>query len=259
MTERLHAMADEQLGTALSSLELEWPAAPDLTPAVLAAIVAPRTPRVVRMPRSRRSRIVLIAAAATLLLAGAAIAAKLVIDLGAVVVRIPEGSGGLPSSSPAPFGQPIDLEQAGDLLGDDVRVPAALGTPDRVWADEVTTDAGTVVRVTLAWSPRRALPAIPGTTDGAVLMRFEGDQDIAFKDVDEDTGTVEPARVGDVEAIWTTGSHLLQLLTGDGIRYLRVDGNVLLWRDGRYTMRLETTLPKAEAIRIAESLPVPVV
>ena len=30
-----------------------------------------------------------------------------------------------------------------------------------------------------------------------------------------------------------------------------VDGNVLLWRDGPYTMRLETSLPKAEAVRIA--------
>jgi len=255
MTERLRAMPDDELGTALSSLDVGWPATPDLTRAVRAAIAAPRAPRVVRMPRSRRSRIVLIAAATTLLLAGAAVAAKLVIDLGAVVVRVPEGTGELPSSSPPPFGRPIGLEQAGDLLGAEVVMPAELGTPERVWADEVTTDAGTVVRVTLAWSPQRGLPAIPGTEHGAVLMRFEGDENTAFKDVYEETGTVQPARVGDVEALWTTGSHLLQLLTGDGIRYLRVDGNVLLWRDGPYTMRLETTLPKAEAIRIAESVP----
>jgi hypothetical protein len=255
MSERLRAMADEELGTVLSSLDVGWPAAPDLEPAVRAATAAPRTPRVVRMPRSRRSRIVLIAAATMLLLAGAAVAAKLVIDLGAVVVRVPDGTGELPSSSPGPLGRPIDLEQAGDLQGADVGVPAALGAPDRVWADEVTTEAGTVVRVTLAWNPRRDLPAIPGIEDGAVLMRFEGDENVAFKDVYEETGTVEPARVGDVEAVWTTGSHLLQLLTAEGIRYLRVDGNVLLWRDGPYTMRLETTIPKAEAIRIAESVP----
>jgi hypothetical protein len=255
MTERLRAMADEELGRALSSLDVAWPAAPHLGPTVRAATAAPRPPRVVRMPRSRRSRIVLIAAATMLLLAGAAVAAKLVIDLGAVVVRVPEGTGELPSFSPAPFGRPIDLERASDLLGADLGVPAALGAPDRVWADEVTTDAGTVVRVTVAWNPRRDLPAIPGIEDGAVLMRFEGDEDVAFKDVYEETGTVEPARVGDVEAVWTTGSHLLQLLTADGIRYLRVDGNVLIWRDGPYTMRLETALPKAEAIRIAESVP----
>lgn len=255
MTERLRAMADDQLSRVLSSLDVEWPETPDLTPAVTAAIAVPRTPRVVRMPRSRRSRILLIAAATTLLLAGAAVAAKLVIDLGAVVVRVPEGAGTLPSSSAAPFGRPIDLDQAADLLGDDVGVPGALGPPDRVWADEMFTDEGTVVRITLAWRPDEDLPAIPGTDHGAVLMRFEGDTDQASKEVSQETGTIEPARVGATEAIWTTGPHLLELLTGDGIRYVRVDGNVLLWRDGPYTLRLETALSKTEAVRIAESLP----
>ena len=255
MTDRLRSMADDQLGDALSSLDLGWPSTPDLTPAVKAAIATPRGPRVVSMPRSRRSRILLIAAAVTLLLAGAAVAAKLVIDLGAVVVQVPEDAGTLPSPSPAPFGRPIDLEQAAELLGGDVGVPRALGAPDRVWADEMITEAGWVVRVTLAWNPRRDLPAIPGTDDGAVLMRFEGETDQASKEISQETGTIEPAHVGATEAIWTTGPHLLELLTGDGIRYVRVDGNVLLWRDGPYTLRLETALPKAEASRIAESLP----
>jgi hypothetical protein len=234
MSEPLRAMADDELGDAVSSLDLAWPATPDLVPAVMGRL--------------------LIAAAATLLLGGAAVAAKLLIDLGAVVVRVTPGPNGAPSAPPTSFGAPIDLERAADLLGDEVRVPAALGAPDRVWADRVITDAGRVIRVTLAWAPRPGLPVIRGSEHGAVLMRFEGDEDQAFKDVYEDTGTVEPARVAGVEAVWTTGRHLLELLTGDGIRYLLVEGNVLLWRDGPYTLRLETSLPKAEAIRIAESL-----
>lgn len=255
MTERITAMADEELGAALSALELDWPTPPDLTTSVMAGVGAGRAPRVVRMPLSRRTRILLIAAATTLLLAGAAVAAKLVIDLGAVVVRVPEGAGTPPSASPAPFGEPIDLEQASDLQGDEVGVPTALGRPDRVWADHLITDSGSVVRVTLAWEAQGDLPAIAGSRFGAVLMRFEGDQNVAFKDVYEDTGTVEPARVGEVDGVWTTGRHSLQLLTSEGIRYVRVNGNVLLWRDGPYTLRLETALPKAEAIRIAESIP----
>jgi hypothetical protein len=255
MTERIRAMADDELGTALASLDVEWPATPDLRTPVMTSIATSRAPRVIRLPLSRRTRVLLIAAATTLLLAGAAVAAKLVIDLGAVVVRAPEGAGNLPSSSPIPLGEPIDLEQASDLQGARVGVPAALGDPDRVWADEVITDAGRVVSVTLTWLPRPDLPRIAGTEHGAVLMRFEGDENIAFKDVYEDTGVVEPVRVGTVEGVWTTGSHQLQLLTSDGIRYIRVDGNVLLWRDGPYTLRLETALPKARAIRIAESLP----
>ncbi len=34
---------------------------------------------------------------------------------------------------------------------------------------------------------------------------------------------------------------------------MRVEGNVLLWREGSHTMRLETALPKAEVLRIVTS------
>ena len=34
---------------------------------------------------------------------------------------------------------------------------------------------------------------------------------------------------------------------------MRVEGNVLLWRDGPHTMRLETSLPMTEVLRIAAS------
>jgi len=248
-------MTDEEFGAELSSLELAWPPTPDLSERVAAATAATASARVVRMPLSRATRILLIAAAIALLLAGAAVAAKLVIDLGAVVVRVPEEPRDLPASSPPPFGEAVSLEEAADLQGSEVPVPAVLGGPDRVWADEVTTDAGSVVRVTLAWHPRPDLPAIEGSPFGAVLMRFEGNFEVASKDVYEDTGSLEPARVGNAEAFWTTGPHLLRLLTVDGVASVRVDGNVLLWRVDEHTLRLETALSKTEAIRIAQSLP----
>jgi hypothetical protein len=254
MTDRLRAMSDGELGAAISSLELGWPATPELAPAVVGR-AATSPARVVRLPRRRRTKALLIAAAVTLLLGGAAVAAKLVIDLGAVVVQVPEDGGTLPTSSPAPLGEAVTLEQAADLLGDDVDVPTALGRPDRVWADRVITEEGTVVRVTMGWLPREGLPAIQGSRFGAVLMRFEGETNLATKDVQEDLGTVRPVHVAGVEGIWTSGPHLLQLLTEEGVVYVRVDGNVLLWPDGPYTLRLETAAPMAEAIRIAESLP----
>lgn len=254
MSERLRELRDDRLGAALASLDVGWPATPDLAPAVRARVEAsPAT--VARLPRRRRTKTLLIAAAVTLLLAGAAVAAKLVIDLGAVVVRVPVASPILPTASPAPVGEAISLEEAADLLGSAVAVPAALGEPDRVWADRVITDAGTVARVTLAWRPRPGLPAIEGTRFGAVLMRFEGDTDVAFKEVYEDTGTVQPTRVGTRNAVWTTGPHLLQLLTSEGIAFVRVDGNVLLWSDRPFTLRLETALTEREAVLIAESVP----
>jgi hypothetical protein len=147
----------------------------------------------------------------------------------------------------------VTLEEAAVLIGGDITLPARLGRPDRVWADEVFTDAGEVARVTLAWRARHDLPEVSETRYGAVLMVFEGDANLASKTLYEDTGVLRFQTVDGVEYYWTKGTHLLELLTGDGVAFVRVEGNVLLWRDGRHTMRLETLLPKAEALRIGVS------
>jgi hypothetical protein len=254
MSERLRAMSDEELGVVLSALPLAWPATPDLALTVMASTRAARRPRVVRLPLSRAKRFMLVAAATLVLLAGVALATRFVIDLGAVVVEVTPAPGTQQPTSPATsFGEPITLEEAETLLGGELRLPTHLGRPDQIWADEVFTDVGEVVRITATWGPAPDLPVIEGTEHGAVLMRFEGDTDQASKEVYEDTGVVEPARVDGIDGVWTTGAHVLRLLTSDGIVLVRVDGNVLLWRDGRYTMRLETALPKADVIRIAAS------
>lgn len=254
MSERIRTMSDDQLGAALATLDVDWAATPDLAPRVIARISSDRVPRVVRLPLSRSKRILLIAAATVLLLAGAAVAAKIIIDLGAVVVEVtPNRPGLLPSPSVAPTGEPITLQQASALLGEDVSLPPELGTPDRVWADEVFTDAGEVPRVTLAWRARPGLPQIQGARYGAVIQVFEGDANQASKELFEDTGVLRFETVEGVDYYWTRGTHLLQLLTGEGVVYVRVEGNVLLWREGSHTMRLETALPKAEVLRIVSS------
>jgi hypothetical protein len=258
MSERLRSMSDEQLGTALTTLDIEWPPTPELAPPVMALTTSAGHRRVVRLPLSRSKRIMLIAAATVLLLAGAAVAAKIAIDLGAVVIEVtPSVPGGNPTPSVAPTGEPVTLAEAGALLGREIVVPGRLGRPDRTWADEVLTDAGEVSRVTMAWRARPDLPAISGTRFGALLMVFEGDVDQASKTLHEDTGVVQLETVDGVDYYWTTGTHLLELLTGEGIVYVRVEGNVLLWRDGPHTLRLETSLPKADALRIARSAGTP--
>ena len=87
MSERLRAMGDDDLGAALSSLDIDWPSTPALHTAVMARAASER-PAIVRLHLSRPRRIMLIAAATVLLLAGAAVAAKIVIDLGGVVVEV---------------------------------------------------------------------------------------------------------------------------------------------------------------------------
>jgi hypothetical protein len=239
MSERLRSMSDEALGGALSALDLAWPPTPDLARSVMAAIM-------------------LIAAATVLLLAGAAVAAKIVIDLGAVVVNVtPSVPGPHPTTSVAPTGEPVTLEEAGALLGRAVAVPGRLGRPERIWADEVFTEAGEVARITMAWRPRPDLPEIPGTRFGAVLMVFEGDANQASKDIYADTGVLRFETVDGVEYYWTSGAHVLELLTSEGVVFVRVEGNVLLWRDGPFTKRLETSVPRADAIRIARSAGTP--
>jgi hypothetical protein len=258
MSERLRSMDDDDLGEALSTLDVEWPSTPAFAPVVMTRATSER-PAFVRLPLSHPRRIMLIAAATALLLAGAAVAAKIVIDLGGVVVEVtPDRPGFLPTTpSIAPAGEPITLREAGVLLGRDAPIPERLGPPDHVWADEVLTEAGEVARVTLAWRARPDLPEISDTRYGAVLMVFEGDADIASKDVYEDTGVLQFETIDGVDYFWTRGTHLLELLTGEGVVYVRVEGNVLLWRDGPHTMRLETSLPKAEVIRIAASAGTP--
>lgn len=254
MSERIRSMSDDELGGALATLDVEWATTPELAPGVMARVSSERQPRVVRLPLSRPKRIVLIAAATVLLLAGAAVAAKIIIDLGAVVLEVtPSRPGLLPTPSIAPTGDPITLREAGILLGKDVVLPPRLGEPDRVWADEVFTESGKVPRVTVAWQARPGLPEISGTPYGAVLVVFEGDANQASKEIYEDTGVLKFETVDGVEFYWTRGTHLLQLLTSEGVVYVRVEGNVLLWRDGSHTMRLETALPKADALRIAAS------
>jgi hypothetical protein len=251
MSEWLRAMNEQELGATLSSLDLAWPPTPDLAPVVMASTRVASRPRVVRLPLARSKRILLIAAATVLLLAGVALAARFVIDLGAVIVEVtPSHPGSLPTPSIAPTGAPVTLEEAAVLLGGDITLPARLGRPDRVWADEVFSDAGEVARVTLAWRARHDLPEISYTRFGAVLMIFEGDANLASKDLYEDTGVLRFETVDGIDYYWTTGVHLLELLTGDGVAYVRVEGNVLLWRDGPHTMRLETSLPRAEVMRI---------
>jgi hypothetical protein len=254
MSERISTMSDDELGVALAMLDVDWAATPDLAPTVMARISSDRDPRVVRLPLSRPKRILLIAAATVLLLAGAAVAAKIIIDLGAVVVEVtPSRPGLLPTPSIAPTGEPITLRDASALLGGNVTLPSELGDPDRVWADRVFTEAGEVPRVTLAWRARPGLPRIEGAGYGAVLQIFEGDANQASKDLYQDTGVLRFETVDGVEYYWTRGTHLLQLLTGEGVVYVRVEGNVLLWRDGSHTMRLETALPKDEVLRIVTS------
>jgi hypothetical protein len=150
------------------------------------------------------------------------------------------------------FGHPATLREAEGEAGFDAQVPDELGAPDAVWVDRAQDGA----RIVLAWTASETLPAIDGLPWGAVLYAFHGQMEQASKGVYMDGNTFEDAEVGGHDAIWITGSHELDVVTGEGTyaRY-RVTGNVLVWEAERIVLRLETSLDEAAAVQIAESIP----
>jgi hypothetical protein len=260
MTERRRRPDDDELGRALTATgrAIEWPAAPDLAGRVSRQLHdLEHQPPLARLRLSfpRRRRTVLLVVAGVLLLAAAAVAAKVVIDLGAVTIDTAPGRPtALPSavaSGPA-LGHPASLGDAQTQAGFVAHLPEALGAPDAVWVDRTADGA----RIVLAWEPTEALPTIEDVPWGAVLYEFAGDAAQASKILFEEGDTLRNAQVDGHDAWWVTGEHELDMVTGDGsyARY-RVTGNVLLWQTGSTVLRLEISLDRTAAVRIAESVP----
>ena len=200
----------------------------------------------------RRRRSLALLVAALLLLAALAAAARL--SIGAVTIREePRPPRTLPTATETVgFGDPTTLARAEAELGASVLVPSVLGEPDAVYVDRVSASS---VRATLAWPPSAPLPRIDALPWGGVLMEFRGEAALATKTLYGDArGTVEPVTVRGEDGYWLTGPHELDVVTAGGDRRFLVGGNVLLWRSGDLTLRLETALPKADALRIAHSI-----
>lgn len=207
----LHRLDDDKLGRSLAATagQIDWP---DDRPddRALAAGVASQIRERERHPSlgrprlslpSRRRTVVLVIVA-LVLLAGAAVAAKLVIDLGALTLEsvpgLPTDFPGVPAGS-ADFGKPVTLDEAAAIAGFSPLVPQALGAPDRAWVDQAVTTFETsdqTIRVVMAWLPDERLPRIPGTPWGAVVMEFDGDINVAAKVVYQESGSIRHAIVG---------------------------------------------------------------
>lgn len=213
----------------------------------------PGVPRRMAWPSSlRRRRSLALLAAALLLIAAIAAAARL--SIGAVTIREePSPPRPLPTTSEAVgFGERATLQGAAAELGARLLVPSSLGEPSAAYVDRVSASS---VRATLAWPPSASLPRIGGLPWGGVLQEFRGDAALATKTLYGDAhGRIERVTVRGENGYWLTGAHELDVVTGAGDRRLLVTGNVVLWRSGDITLRLETALPKAEALRIASSV-----
>jgi hypothetical protein len=147
-----------------------------------------------------------------------------------------------PLTGPA-FGEPTTLRAAADEAGFSPIVPSALGRPDRVWIAR-GNDPGSIL-IAMAWFPGGDLPTIPGTPYGATLIEVQGEAEAVAKFVD-------PRYVrASNGTFWIAHPHEVELLTGGGTRTFHVTGHTLVWQRGDLALRLETDLPRQDALRIA--------
>jgi hypothetical protein len=218
---------------------LELPLAPDLAPAVLARL--PARPRR-RRPARRTLAVVL---AATLLVAGGAMAAPPTRDailriLGLRGVRIER----VPHLPPLPAGTGLGLGQ---------RVPLARAR-----------HAASFTALLPGGSPAAYLNHdVPGGRISLLLGRvliieFRGTTTpFIFKVIGPGT-TVKPVRVNGGRGVYLSGAPhevLFQEQTGqvrtDRVRFA---GNVLIWEQGRLTVRVEGTRTLGQALALARSM-----
>jgi hypothetical protein len=253
---------EQQLRSLAEALAIPQPSA-GFAAAVTARIEheAPRRERtpLVLFPRVRRG--VLLAIAATLILAAAAAAAMgwrlpgLDILFATPSLPVPTASH-LPSDKPGAglgLGTAVTLDDARGLVDFPIRLPGdpAVGPPDATYVR--------LVRVAMVWAPGPGLPATTDPTIGLLLNEFHGRYDETIVEKLIDAGThVENITVGGARGYWIDGApHFFVYLDANGREIqdtYRSVGQTLVWfRDG-ITYRLETGLDRDAAIRLAESL-----
>lgn len=237
-----------ELGALLAS-----PAERDLAPAVMRRLErAPR--RRLALPWVLTRRSVAIAIALTLVASGIAVASY----FGVRGVRVRVGETPPPTATAGAgvnlnLGESLALAAAREQVAFPVGVPAALGSPDETYLNRGLPGYG----VTLLYRPRPGLPAAGGTKAGLLLFAFVGEveRDAFHKFVQAEQ--VTEVTVGGERGLWIEGAHTIAWLSPSGgfaSDTVRLAGSVLLWQRGEVTMRLESGLAMAEAIRIAESV-----
>lgn len=255
---------DARLESELRSLggELALPqASTGFAAAVTARIEREAAPRerapLFAFPRLRRG--VLLALAATLILAVAAAAAVgwrlpgLEIFFGPAPSLSPSASlspSGLPGSLNG-LGAIVSLEDAQSQVDFPLLMPPDLGPPDATYVR--------LGRVAMLWSPQAGIPATDDPEIGLLLNEFRGrvGKNIVEKIAHEGT-LVERITVNGAPGYWIGGApHYFVYIDANGREIddtYRSVSQTLVWTAGGITFRLETSLGRDDAIRLAESL-----
>jgi hypothetical protein len=259
-------ITDDELERALRDLgpRYPYPPTPNLASRVRLRIAAqpiapPRRLELWRDPR----RLALVAAVLLVLLGAAALANPVTRDAiahffhvqGVIVNRQPSP---LPSFSPVTplnLGRRTTMADAQSKVSFTIAVPPELGEPDAVYV--VSGIPGG--EVALAYTPRPGIPLVKQTGLGVLVSEFRGDLNPSFlmKGLGEGTTAEEVSVHGD-PGWWISGQpHMIYVeIRGNGQQVtLRMAANTLIWEHAGVTYRIESSLSKADAFRIAGGLP----
>jgi hypothetical protein len=249
-------MTDERLEAALATMggDLAFPATPAFGQAVTARLTSEREagarPRLPSRALWSRRRVLVLATIG--LLAALALAAAARLAVGTIEFRVQPGVTPSPSLAPVEpdvLGDPLPAREAVALAGFEPALPSG-PPPDEVYVvDSPFGDPGLIY----AWRPSASYPTLPGTEWGLVLIAFQGDDETVVKTVQrfED---LHDATVNGERAWWIPVPHVLEIETDRGFETFSVGGNVLIWEVADLTYRLETSLDRASAITLAESM-----
>jgi hypothetical protein len=160
---------------------------------------------------------------------------------------------------PGWLGSPISMADAVSMLGEPVRLPASLGSPNELLVRHLGGSPG-VSLITAVWAMTPQLPAGTDPDIGLLLSQFVGTADADPILMKKGIGmgvVIDSVETGDSVGLWISGSpHEIRMSTGDG-QFTEVPllaQQTLLWTNGRITYRLEGALSKDDAIRIAQSM-----
>lgn len=285
MADRSQQFTDPALERALRDLgaDLTYPLTPDLTASVRERITAqPARRRLWWLPSPATRRRLALAFALLLVLAlllGALppVREGVARRLGLSNVEIVNVTA-VPTSTalPTPISPPVgtatatrtpDSVRARAGFGAETtlpearaRLPFAVGVPDL--PEYRTPDAVSIGqppvggRVTLLYTARPGLPAIAGTDIGLLIQEFRGGIDAGFFQKGVPAGSrIEPVTINGVPGYWIEGGlRFFGYRDASGVTQFeetRVAGNTLLWEQNGIVYRLESSLPKDDALRIA--------
>jgi hypothetical protein len=259
-------ITDVELEGALRDLgpRYPYPPTPNVASRVRLRITAQPVARPHRFELWRNPRrLALVAAALLVLLGAAALANPTSRDAiahffhvrGVIVSRQPSPLPSLSPGTPLDLGRRTTMADAQSAVKFKIAVPADLGEPDAVYV--VSGIPGG--EVALAYSPRPGIPLVKQTGLGVLVTEFRGDLNQGFMGKSLGPGTtLQETSVNGDPGWWIAGEpHVIYVeVGGQGQTVtLRMAANTLIWEHAGVTYRIESGLSKADAFRIASSLP----